>query len=35
MSPETVVRWQKGTTGAFVVNVVEFVSGFDHGQRGY
>jgi hypothetical protein len=35
VSPETVVRWQKGTTWAFIVNVVEVVSQFDHGHRGY
>jgi hypothetical protein len=35
VSPETVVRWQKGTTRAFVVNVVEAVSKFDHRHRGY
>jgi hypothetical protein len=35
VSPETIVRWQKGTAGAFIVNVVEVVSKFDHRHRGY
>jgi hypothetical protein len=35
VSPEAVVRWQKGTAQAFIGYVVEVVSGFDHGHRGY
>ena len=33
--PEAVVRREKGTARAFIGYVVEVVSGFDHGHRGY
>jgi hypothetical protein len=31
MPPEAIVGWQERATGAFVVNVVEVINGFDHG----
>ncbi len=35
VSPETILRGQKGTAPTFVPDVVEFASKFDHRPRGY